>query len=67
MDLKTGVHKFSKKLRSHLKSLGDRRVELNMFHTADPQILGTIVQILCCMYREFCYEFKLKSTNAQYY
>jgi hypothetical protein len=39
-DLKTGVHKFSKKCRSQLKILGARTVMYTKSHTKDIQILG---------------------------
>jgi hypothetical protein len=38
------VHIFLKKIRSHLKILGFRRVILSKFHSEDPQMLGATLQ-----------------------
>jgi len=40
----TDVHKFSKKSKSHLKTLDPRRVEWSKFHSEDPQVFGAAEQ-----------------------
>jgi hypothetical protein len=37
---RSGVNKFVQKSRSHLKSLGTKRMTRSKFHTADPRITG---------------------------
>ena len=44
--IKTRGAQISQKTSSHLKILGVRRVTWSMFHTEDPQILGTTKQNL---------------------
>ena len=44
--MSSGVHKFFKKSRSHLKIIGARNVIWNKFHNEDTQMLGATVQNL---------------------
>jgi hypothetical protein len=41
---RSGVNKFVQKSRSHLKSLGTKRVTRSMFHTEDPHTTGATLQ-----------------------
>jgi hypothetical protein len=41
---KSGANKFVQKSRSHLKSLGTKRVTRSMFHAEDPHITGATVK-----------------------
>ena len=40
------VHKFTKKIRSHVKDLGARKLTWSKSHAVDPQILGNPIQNL---------------------
>ena len=52
------MHKFFKKSRSHLKTLGITGMICRKFHTQDPEMLGTKVQNLVIQ-ANLCPSFKL--------